>query len=362
MPSRPASTSGRRRATPDGAVIAAPELERWTRALLEASGLEPEPAATVAETLVWTSLRGVDSHGVARVPVYAERLRTGVLNTRPRPSVARRDGAVAVVDGDHGPGQVAAVFATDLAIELAREHGVGVAVVRRSGHFGAAAFYAMRAAETGLIGVALTNTEPFVIPYGGAEAALGTNPICLAAPSAGGRIFNLDMATSQVAINRIFNARDEGRPIPDNWGVDERGEPTTDAAAVSSAVPLGGYKGYGLALMVEILCGVLSGSGVRHTVGDLYSGGRQRQDTGHFHLAIDPDRTVGRDRFATVLAGLLDDLRAIPPAPGFDEVLVAGDPEDRARAARERDGVPIAPALWASLTALSDELDVPVPA
>jgi ureidoglycolate dehydrogenase (NAD+) len=315
----------------------------------------------VAETLVWTSLRGVDSHGVARVPVYCERLRTGVLNTSPRPSVARRDGAIAVVDGDPGPGQVAALFATDLSIEMAREHGVSVVSVRRSGHYGAAAFYAIRAAEAGLIGVSMTNSEPFVIPYGGAEAALGTNPICLAAPAADGHIFNLDMATSQVAVNRIFNARDEGRGIPANWGVDARGEPTTDPAAVASAVPLGGYKGYGLALMVEILCGVLSGSGVRHTVGNLYSGGEQRQDTGHFHLAIDPERTVGRERFAAVLAGLLGELRAIPPAPGFDEVLVAGDPEDRMRAVRERDGVPLPPALWAGLRALSADLGVPVP-
>jgi LDH2 family malate/lactate/ureidoglycolate dehydrogenase len=315
----------------------------------------------VAETLVWTSLRGVDSHGIARVPVYCERLRGGVLNTRPRPSVARRDGAVALVDGDHGPGQVAAVFATDLSIELAREHGAGVVSVRHSGHYGAAAFYAMRAAEAGMVAMSMTNTEPFVIPYGGAEPALGTNPICLAAPSAGGHIFNVDMATSQVAVNRIFNARDEGREIPDNWGVDERGEPTTDPAAVRSAVPLGGYKGYGLAVLVEVLCGVLPGAGVRQGVGELYSGGGERQNTGHFHLAIDPERTVGRDRFATVLGGMLDDLRASPPAPGFDEVLVAGDPEDRARTVRERGGVPIAPALWASLNRLSEDLGVPVP-
>jgi ureidoglycolate dehydrogenase (NAD+) len=310
---------------------------------------------------VWTSLRGVDSHGVARVPVYAERLRSGVLNRRPRPTVARREGAVAVVDGDHGPGQVAAVMATDLSIELARGHGVGVVSVRRSGHYGAAAFYAMRAAEAGMVGMSMTNTEPLVIPYGGAEPALGTNPIALAAPAGDGRIFNLDMATSQVAINRIYNARDEGRPIPEGWGVDSRGEPTTDPAKVRSAVPLGGYKGYGLALMVEVLCGVLAGAGVRYGVGVLYSGGEERQNTGHFHLAIDPERTVGRDAFAGVLGGLLDELRAIPPARGFDEVLVAGDPEDRARAERERSGVPIEPALWATLSALSDELGVSVP-
>ena len=344
-----------------GATVAAPDLERWTRALLEAAGLEPVAAATVAETLIDTSLRGVDSHGVARLPVYVERLRSGVLNPRPQPSVVRRDGAIAVVDGDQGPGQVAAVFATDLSMEMAREHGVGVVAVRRSAHFGAAAFYARRAAEAGLVAMAMTNTEPFVIPFGGAEPALGTNPIALAAPTPDG-IFDVDMATSQVAINRIFNARDEGRPIPLGWGVDERGEPTTDAAAVRSAVPLGGYKGYGLAVMVEILCGVLAGAGVRDGVGELYGeGGGERQNTGHFHLALDPERTVGRDRFAAVLGGMLEELRASPVAPGFDEVLAPGDPEARARTERERSGVPIEPALWARLGELSAELGVVVP-
>jgi LDH2 family malate/lactate/ureidoglycolate dehydrogenase len=309
---------------------------------------------------VWTSLRGTDSHGVARVPIYCERLRSGALNGRPRPSVARRDGAIAVVDGDQGPGQVAALFATELSIELAREYGVGVVGVRRSAHFGAAAYYAMRAADAGMVALAMTNTEPLVIPYAGADRALGTNPICLAAPSAGG-IFNLDMATSQVAMNRVWNARDEGRPIPEGWGVDADGRTTTDAAAVVAGMPLGGYKGYGLALMVEVLSGVLAGAGVRHAVGELYGDARGRQDTGHFHLAIDPERTVGRDRFAAALDGLLGELRAIPPAPGFDEVLVAGDPEDRARAERERAGVPIEPGLWRSLRALSGELGVAVP-
>jgi ureidoglycolate dehydrogenase (NAD+) len=328
--------------------------------LLEAAGLEPAAAATVAASLVWTSLRGTDSHGVARVPVYVERVRARAINPRPRPAVARRDGAVAVVDGDQGPGQVAALFATDVSIELAREHGVGVVGVRRSAHFGAAAYYAMRAAEAGMVAIAMTNSEPYVIPFGGAGRALGTNPICLAAPSGGG-IFNLDMATSQVAINRIFNARDEGRAIPEGWGVDERGEPTTDPAAVHAGVPLGGYKGYALALMVEALCGVLPGAGVREGVGDLYGGGTSPQNTGHFHLALDPERTVGRDRFAAVLDGLLAELRAIPPAPGFDEVLVPGDPEDRARAERERTGIPIEPALWRALRALSEQLRVSVP-
>jgi ureidoglycolate dehydrogenase (NAD+) len=340
-----------------GATVAADALERWSRALLEAAGLEAEAAATVAASLVETSLRGVDSHGVARLPVYVKRLRAGALNRRPRPAVVRRTGALAVVDGDRGPGQVAGVFATDLCVELAREHGVGAVVVRHSSHYGAAAIYSRRAAAAGMVALSLTNSDPLVIPFGGTEPALGTNPISLAAPTTSG-VFDLDLATSQVAINRIFNARDEGRPIPEGWGVDEHGRSTTDPAKVRAGVPLGGYKGYALGLLVEILTGVLAGAGVRHAAGELYGPASEPQDVGHFFLALDPESTVGRAHFATVLEGMLDELRATPPAPGHDEVLVPGDPEARAHAERSRTGVPIAPALWAKLRALGDELGI----
>ena len=170
------------------------------------------------------------------------------------------------------------------------------------------------------------------------------------------------MATSQVAVNRIFNARDEGRPIPLGWGVDERGEPTTDAAAVRSAVPLGGYKGYALAVMVEILCGVLAGAGVRDGVGALYGEAAASART----PATSTSRSTRSARSGATgsrrcSAGCSDELRASPVAPGFDEVLAPGDPEARARAERERSGVPIEPALWARLGELSAELGVVVP-
>ena len=336
------------------------DLTRWSRALLEAAGLDGAAAATVAETLVDASLRGVDSHGVARIPVYCERLRAGAINPRPQPSVVRRDGGVAVVDADQGPGQVAGVFATDLSVELAREHGVSAVSVRRSSHYGAAAYYTRRAAAAGLVAISMTNSEPLVIPYGGTEPVLGTNPISLAAPTPGD-VFDLDMATSQVAMNRVFNARDEGRAIPADWGVDAQGRGTTDAGAVVAGVPLGGYKGYALAVMVEVLCGVLGGAGVTHAIGDLYGGGTAPQDVGHVHLAIDPERTVGRDRFAAGLEALLSGLTAVPVAPGHDEVLRPGDPEKRTRAEREVSGIPVEPALWASLCGLSAELGVAVP-
>ncbi len=336
------------------------DLERWTQALLEASGLETSAAETVAVSLVDANRRAVDSHGVARVPVYSERLRAGHINGRPQPTVERRDGAVALVDADHGPGQVAGVFATELSIELARSHGVGVVAVHRSSHYGAAGYYAIRAAKAGMIGMSTTNSEPFVVPYGGIGRALGTNPIALAAPTPDG-IFDTDMATSQVAVNRIFNARDEGREIPLGWGVDEQGAPTTDPGEVFAAVPLGGYKGYALAVVVEVLSGVLSGAGVGNRIGRLYEDAHP-QDVGHFHLALDAGRLAGRERAAELLGRLLADLKAIPPAPGYDEVLVPGEPEARAKAERERDGIPLPPTLWTTLTELSGELGVSPPA
>ena len=314
--------------------VPAAALEPWIQTLFERAGLEGEAAATVTGMLVETSLRGVDSHGIARVPIYIERIQAGVINPRPRPAVVRRDGAIATVDGDRGPGQVAGRFATDVSIELAREHGAGIVVVRRSSHYGAAALYARRAAEHGLVALSMTNTEPLVIPYGGAGRALGTNPIALAAPTPDG-IFDLDLATSQVAINRIFNARDEGRPIPDDWGVDERGRPTTDAAAVHSAVPLGGYKGYALALLVEILCGVLAGAGVARL-------GRSALRRGHARAAgrrpLPPRARPGAHRRP----------RPLRPAPGRAARRPAGDRARRrlrrgARARRSRAAQPRAP-------------------
>src|SRR3954471_15963825 len=181
----------------EGATLTAAVLERWTTELLAGAGLDGAAAATVAATLVDASLRGVDSHGVARTPIYVERLLAGGINGRPKPWVEREAGALALMHGDDGPGQVAGVEATDLSIELARRHGVGVVAVHRSSHYGAAGYYAIRAARAGLVGLSTTNSEPFVIPYGGIEHALGTNPIALAAPTADG-IFDLDMATSQV--------------------------------------------------------------------------------------------------------------------------------------------------------------------
>ncbi len=315
----------------------------------------------MAVSLGEASVRGVDSHGVARLPVYVERLRAGGLNRAPRPRVVREHAAVALVDGDDGPGQVAGVFAAELSAKLAARHGVGAVSVRGSSRYGAAAHYVMPLARRGLVALSTTNADPLVTPFAGRVPELGTNPIALAAPASDG-LFVLDMATSQVAANRVWAASDEGRPIPEGWAVDEHGASTTDPAAAQAMVPLGGYKGYGLAMMVEILSGLLAGAGVGFGVSPLFDADDRPQQVGHFHLALDPERTVGRAGFEEMLQDLLERLRRSPPAGGFPEVQVPGDPEERTRREREDEGVPVARPLLVALEQLSAELGATPPA
>ena len=328
--------------------VRADELERWTVRVLAEAGLRRNVAELVADTLVQANLRGVDSHGVIRVPVYLRRLREGLLNRDPEPRVERSDGGVALIDGDHGPGQWAAVRATDLAVELASAHGIGAVGVRRSSHYGAAAFYVMRMAERGMIGFTTANVEPDVVPFGGAEAALGTNPLAFAAAGSRGT-FVLDMATSQVAMGRILLARERGEELGEGWAVDAEGRPTRDANEAVSAVPLGGPKGYGLALMVEVLGGVLPGANIASEVGRMYDDWDRPQDVGHFFLALDPERMIGREAFRDRMDRLWDMLKAVPAAPGFEGVLVPGESEARTHAARSAGGIPIPEKIWRAL-------------
>jgi LDH2 family malate/lactate/ureidoglycolate dehydrogenase len=335
-------------------------LTSWTRRLLEAAGVAPSSAATVAEVLVEANLRGVDSHGVLRLPVYLRRIRAGLVNPVPQPRVAKQDGPVALVDGDRGPGPVAGVFAATVAAETAASRGVGVVGVFRSSHFGMAASYAMRIVRQGLVAMVTSNAEPDVVPYGGARKAMGTNPLAFAAPAPRGPLV-LDMATSHVAMGKVFLARERGERIPEGWAVDAEGRSVTDPGRAIAAVPLGGAKGYGLALMVEILSGVLTGAGVTHGIGRMYDEWDRPQDVGHSFLALDPEYTIGRDAFLRRMGALWDELKAVPPAAGFDEVCLPGEIEMRTHAVRRREGIPLAGRVFEELVALSSELDVEVP-
>jgi len=340
--------------------IGAEVLRSWAQRLLQAAGLELEVAAIVADHLVYANLRGVDSHGMMRLPIYIARLKAGLVNPKPRPQVLRTLGPWAVVDGDQGPGQVAGRFAMGLTMQLAKEYGLGAVWVQRSTHYGAAAYYVEPAAREGFVALSTTNAEPDMVPYGGARAALGTNPLAFAAPAPQG-ILLLDMATSQVAMGKIFLARERGETIPEGWVVDEEGRPTTDPGRAKAALPLGGPKGYGLAIMVEILSGVLSGAGFTHRIGRMYDEWDRPQDVGHFFLAIDPRRVLGWEVFQDRMGTLWTELKAVPPAPGFTEVLLPGELEERTRKQRLVEGIPLPEAVYTRLVETSRQLGVEVP-
>ncbi|AFV77384.1 Ldh family oxidoreductase [Thermus oshimai] len=325
-------------------------LRGFAEEVLKRAGADGPSAEAVAWALLEADLRGVGSHGLLRLPVYVRRLEAGLVNPSPRLAPEVR-GPVALLDGAHGFGPRVALEAARLAARLAQAHGVGAVAVRRSTHFGMAGLYAETLAQEGLVALVTTNAEPDVVPYGGREKALGTNPIAFAAPAPQGVVVG-DLATSQAAMGKVFLARKRGERIPPDWGVDREGRPTEDPHAVHALLPLGGPKGYALALLVEVLSGVLAGAGVTHGIGRMYDEWDRPQDVGHFFLALDPEAFLGREAFLERMGRLWAELKATPPAPGFPEVLLPGELEARRRAQALREGLELPEEVVAELKAL----------
>lgn len=331
------------------------ELEAFARTVLREVGVTGEHGSLLAEALVRADLRGHASHGVDRLPAYVEKFEHGGFNPDPEITVDRLADAMAVVDGDDGPGQSAAVRAMDTAIDLAREAGVGTVLVRRSNHFGTAAFYTQRAAATDFIGISMTNVNSDVVPFGGKQAFLGTNPISVAIPTDLDFPITLDMATSVVAMGKIDHvAAVTGESIPVEWAVDADGNPTTDPHAVAALRPLGGPKGYGLGVMVDVLCGVLAGANTSPAIGSLYEEYAEPMRLGHYISAIDISSVMDPDEFRRRVGQYVELLKAVPTADGVDEILLPGEPEARKRREHERDGVPLSDGTVERLMQLGD--------
>ena len=251
--------------------------------------------------------------------------------------------------------------ACDHAVRIAQTHGLGFVTVRNSNHFGAAAYWGQRIARHGMIAVIVCNATPLVAPWQGREPRVGTNPICMTLP--GDDVWQLDMATTTVALNRIWKAAAQGETeLPPGWAMDKNGAPTTSVqeALAGLPMPLGGYKGTGLALMVEILCAVLSGGAMSTELGGLRVRNRPMR-TGQAFLAIDVSRFMPLDEFTNRMKRLREMIKNTAPAPGYDEVLMAGEPEWRAEADRAEHGVPITQPIWDKLLALAAQLGVTPP-
>ena len=294
---------------------------------------------------------------------YQRALRDGLLDMNPSIEVVRESDSTALVDGGGGLGQVPGHRAMALAIEKCRSTGIGAVGVRNSGHFGAAGAYAAMAANAGYLGFVTSSADlPAIVPTGATEARLGTNPIAFAAPAEHNRPFLLDMATSTASLGKVFTAWRRGRSIPSGWALDETGATVTNArrafdlrllTPLGASSELGSHKGYGLAAMAETLSSILTGMPAWREAPY-----RQRP-VGHFFLAIDPGRFRGDDTFGRDLDLMLDALRATRAVDPDKPVLVAGDPEQAALAAREQSGIPLARSIVADLRALATKARVP---
>lgn len=338
------------------------ELESFARSILEGAGLESDHADLVARTLVEADLRGVDSHGVARIETYVRHLEEGGFNPSPDVTVERKGENAIAVDADDGLGQIASERTMDRLIDLSRESGVAVGVVRNSNHFGAAAHYTEKAAEDGCIGVAMTNVPPEVIPYGGTEPFLGTNPIAVSVPSPGEFPITMDMATSIVAMGKIDHvAAEKGESVPEDWGVDAEGTPTTDPNEIAALRTFGGPKGYCLSLIIDLLTGVLPGARQSLDVVSLYDDYDESMKAGHFFLAIDVDTLRDIDEFESHIGSYISRLKAIEPEEGVDEVLLPGEIEAKTMRRNASDGVPVNPNVFDGLVTLGDGYGVAAP-
>ena len=331
----------------------APRLRDWATDIFQRLGLRESDAALVSDTLVEADLRGVSSHGVQRMTTYAQGLRRGSIVAQPEIQVVQDSGWALTIDGGRGMGQIAAQAGMRFALERADDGGHGAVAVRNSTHCGAMAYYAMQAVQQRAIGFAVTNAGMNMMPTGGREKMVGNNPMAYAIPTGRETPLVLDMATSVVAGGKLDMARLKGESIPLGWALDSGGQPTTDpvAARQGALLPLGGPKGYGLAVVLDVLCGVLSGG--------RFGKGMGMPGSSHFFEVYAVDAFTPYDDFLERMGALVDQLHGCPPAEGSSGVLLPGEIEHRLQQRRLKDGLPLEDLLVTELNELAASLSAP---
>lgn len=308
-------------------LIDSTELKDTMKSILGRAGLPSEDQDVVAESLTQADLRGISSHGLLRLPLYLERLHQGVVKARPKMVVIKEKKATALLDGDHALGQVSGHYAMLLAIKKARDCGVAAVSVKNGHHFGAGAYFVEMASRQDMIGIAMTNTPPLMAPWGGKKAMVGNNPFAVSIPTEGPHPLILDMAFSQVAQGKISVAQACGQEIPGDWATDCEGIPTTnpDEALKGLLLPAGGYKGYGQAIMVDMLTGVLSGSLFGPFVISMMEEPRLPQSSGQLYMAIDISAFRELTDFKKDVARYVEVIKGCPKASLTHELFVPGE-------------------------------------
>lgn len=343
--------------------IEAGRLSVLVARLFAAAGVPEGAARTVAEALVEADLEGQSSHGVMLVEMYLDRIRKGSVSLRQVGEIVADKGATVVIDAHHALGHLTGDQAIRIAVERARRFGVGIVAVRHGFHFGTARRFALQAAGEDCVGIVMCNTRPLMPAPGGAERAVGNNPIAIAMPSDGPAPVVLDMATSEAAMGKIRMAEKAGQTIPATWAVKADGGTTTDPAEAIAGMllPTGGAKGFGLAFLIDLLCGVLSGGATGAGVQPLYGDTATPYDSSHLFIAIDIAHFGDRARLRAAVSAAAERIRSGARAPGVERLFVPGEPEWAKR--QDAAGrVLLPPAVAETLLRLAKELRVPADA
>jgi L-2-hydroxycarboxylate dehydrogenase (NAD+) len=343
-------------------------------------GVPEKDAKVVADGLVAADIRGVRSHGIARLHMYVNRLETGIMKPVSEIKIVSETPATARIDGGGGMGHPISKFAMELAMDKAQAVGAGFVTVFNSNHYGIAGYWSMMALERGMIGISMTNASAIAIPTFGRDGKLGTNPLSVAAPAGDNYPYVLDMATTITPFGRVEVYQRRGMLLPEGWAIDENEQPNTDPAKVlenarkrregltGGFLPLGGagemfggHKGYGLALLVDILCGVLSGAGYADNFYNINTDGTKKfGNIGHFFGALRVDAFRPLDEFKATMDDIIRRLKTTPKATGHDRIYIHGEKEFEAAEKNRRDGVLLVPAVVESLKELSQKFDIPL--
>jgi len=350
-------------ASPDGSESIVPgnvinvsveSLGKLVTGIFRRAGCSKADATDIAQCLVQTNLWGIDSHGVLRVSKYVDRFRSGAMNPAPEIHTLKAGSGLEVLDADNGSGFVAARAAMSRAIELAEEGNIAAVSIINSNHCGATSLYARMALERDMIGVAMSNVAPNMVMAGGTSAVTGNNPVAVAVPSFGEFPFVLDISMSAVAGGKLLMAAKEGKEIPLTWATDKQGRPTSDPQAGFEGflLPMGGHKGFGLALLVDVLCGVITGGSFQHHLKGMYTSPNDPSRTAHLMLVINPRVFITKEELKSRMGEFFETVKRSPTREDHAEMLLPGELEYRQEQERRLTGIPLPANLYDELVEL----------
>ncbi|WDR03880.1 Ldh family oxidoreductase [Devosia algicola] len=339
--------------------VAASDLQLFLYQMFAGLGMTTANAQLCSQSMVTTNLWGIDSHGLLRMPIYAKRLMGHVIKANPEVSTIAARGGFEVMDGNEGMGFLVGHAAMERAIALAKEYGIGAVSVTNSNHFGAAALYARQATDQGMLALSMTNVTPNLVVPGGSKPITGNNPIAFGAPTRLGFPFLLDISMSSVAGGKLLLAEEKGEKIPMTWATDRSGKPTDDPRIGFEGflLPLGGHKGFGLSLMVDILCGVISGGAFQFDIKSMYGAPDKTSDTGHMVIAIDPTVLMGASEFLDRMDSFYQTVKNSPMWDDRQRMYIPGEIEHQTMARRQEEGLPMPRSLVDELVGIARTIE-----